>query len=62
MASDTNKPQPGNAGTGARVGTAGQPGKEQPGGAGDRSGATEGSQGGDSRREQGDTKGPRRRP
>jgi len=62
MASDTTKPQSGNAGASARIGTAGESGKESPGGAGDRSGTTEGSQVDDSRREQGDTKGPRRRP
>jgi hypothetical protein len=55
-----NKPQPGDAGTGARVGTAGESGPGRDGSA-ERSGAREESTSDEPRRDQGDTRPPRRR-
>ena len=62
MANENAKPQPGDAGSGARSGEAGrsEPGRDA-GGPGERSGPREGSEFDDPRREQGDTKAPRRR-
>jgi hypothetical protein len=63
MANDNNKPQGGNAGTGARAGDASPSEQDRDaGGGGERGGAREENEPGNPRREQGDTKPPRRRP